>query len=548
MQADDVDKTVAKLRTLAEIGLHQQVVVHARKALATWPDSAPILAELGRAHFNLDAFDDAIPVLERVGVLWPNDAWSFRLRSRALRAASRLTEATAAAETAIRLDPLDFDCHLEMSHAAALQGDLTRVWAALEQARALAPNVPKVWTVMGSHAAAERRYEASLGYYQQALALAPDDACWHCNVADALLKLHRYEEAEVHLRRAIACNGRFTRAYEELADLYFAVGKSGDGFDVLKRCIEANPKRVHAYSILSMRLREDNRLAEALSAAQQGSALLPKDPYLLLRAAECHVAMEDYAAAEMCCRKALELVPQFAYGRRYLSEVLSWQMRHEESLQEAKTALALDASSVSGVVNVSDSLLFADRADEAFAFIEDAIARRPDVVSYWSNLSVMALAVGNTVRMNEAAEHIVKLDPGEPSVWTMLAWLGWASQDCEKLQRAQTALLAFPPRKTMMEKRRMSQGLQTTSMALQLFSGEFNAAQATMSALLDDPLLSSINECMVVTAQAILSFRRGDHDEATRLANRGPVGPHNRRVCPRICCVNARLLQRVMGS
>ena len=87
----------------------------------------------------------------------------------------------------------------------------------------------------------------------------------------------------------------------------------------------------------------------------------------------------------------------------------------------------------------------------------------------------------------------------------------------------------------------MSQGLQTTSMALQLFSGEFNAAQATMSALLDDPLLSSTDECMVVTAQALLSFRRGDHDEATRLANRGPVGPHNRRVCPRICCVNARL-------
>jgi len=184
-------KVVEKLRTLAELGRPAEVVVQARQALTTWPDSAPIWSELGRALFNLNEFDEAILALERVGALWPNAAWSFRLRSRALRAVSRLTEAIAATETAIQLDPFDFDCHLEVSHIAALQGDRVLVWSAVERARVLAPNTPKVWTVMGVHAAAEQRHEASLGYHQQALALAPDDACWHCNVGDALVRLDR---------------------------------------------------------------------------------------------------------------------------------------------------------------------------------------------------------------------------------------------------------------------------------------------------------------------------------------------------------------------
>ncbi len=547
MAAVSASRVVAKLRTLAELGRHQEVVVQARKALATWPDSASILAELGRALFNLDAFDDAIPVLERVGALWPNDAWSFRVRSRALRAVNRLTEAIAAAETAVQLAPLDFDCHLEVSNNAALQGDRGRVWSALERARVLAPNSAKVLVVMGKHAANEQRYEASLEYHRQALALSPDDAVWHCNVGDALGRLDRNDEAEVHFLRAISCDPKYSRAYEKLADLRFFAGKSDAAFAILKRCIEADPKKASAYSLLSMRLREDNRYAEALDVVMQGIAVLPKDPTLWVRAAECHVEMEDYVAAERCCRSALSWVPQFALGRRYLSVVLSWQMRHQESLQEAEAAVALDASRVASVVNVADALLYADQADRALAYIESAIERSPEVVDYWYNLSVMALAVGNVARMDEAVDQIVKYDGDVPSAWIMLLWLGWAAEDCEKLERARTALLAFPPQKTLLDKRHMGQSLQVASMALQLFSGEFDAAQATMSALLDDPLLSSINECMVVTAQAILTFRRGDHDEAARLANRGPVGPHNRRVCPRICCVNARLLQREMG-
>jgi len=546
MADTSVSKIVAKLRTLAELGRHQEVVVQARKALATWPDSAPILSELGRSLFNLDAFDDAILALERVGALWPNDAWSFRVRSRALRAVNRLTEAITAAEMAIQLAPFDFDCHLEVSYNAALQGDLPRVWSALEKARVLAPNSPKVLVVMGGHAADEQRHEASLGYYQQALALAPNDACWHCNVGGALVKLHRDDEAEVHFLRAMSCDPKYARAYQNLADLRFFAGKSDAAFAVLKRCIEANPKNVSHYSLLSMRLREDNRYAEALEVAMQGTAMLPKDPYLWLRAAECHVDLEDYVAAETCCRTALGWVPQFANGHRYLSVVLSWQMQHEESLQEAEAALALDASRVSSVVNVADALLYADHADRALIFIEKAIERNPDAVDYWYNLSVMALAVGNTARMDEAVEHIIKFDGDDPSPWYMLAWLGWASEDCEKLERARTALLAFPPQRTLLDIRRMSQSLQTTNMALQLFRGELDAAQASISELLKNPLLISTDECMVVTAQAMLAWRRGDHIEATRLANRGTVGPHHRRVCPRVCCLNARFLQRVM--
>jgi len=226
--------------------------------------------------------------------------------------------------------------------------------------------------------------------------------------------------------------------------------------------------------------------------------------------------------------------------------VLSWHMRHVESLQEAEAALALDASRISSVVNVADALLYADCADKALIFIENAIERNPDAVDYWYNLSVMALAVGNTARMDEAVERIIEFDGKDPSPWYMLAWLGWASEDCKKLERARTALLALPPQKTLLDIRRMRQSLQTTNMALQLFRGEFDAAQATMSELLEDPLLISTDECMVVTAQAMLAWRRGDHDEATRLAGRGPVGPHHRRVCPRDCCLNARFLQRVM--
>lgn len=166
--------------------------------------------------------------------------------------------------------------------------------------------------------------------YRRSLALEPDVACAHAGIARALFDLHRYSEADGHLRRALALAphhdeaARLRGAYlvaegrvPEAIDAYgiaLANGASGalaSGYaDLLSRLglrrdAEAAYRNAllrdetsEAHANLALLLVDARQLSEALEHLDRAATIDPDDPTIQLNRANVLVELGQLPEAE----------------------------------------------------------------------------------------------------------------------------------------------------------------------------------------------------------------------------------------------------------
>jgi tetratricopeptide (TPR) repeat protein len=220
----------------------------------------------------------------------------------------------------------------------------------------------------GNFLISQHRYEDALAKYREVLAIVPDHAYARTNMAVALKELHRPQEAEAELKKALEYNKVYS-AYGNLANIYYeqkrfaeaaeagaqalALNQSnfmvwnnqgiyyewlGQGnkaeeaynhaLALLEQQVKVNPNdaSVHAYLALRL-LKQGHDSAKAMShlrtalALQPKNSSEPKDGRVLQIAGEIHYVLGDKA-------KALNYVLEsMRYGRELKDFDLDPDMR-----------------------------------------------------------------------------------------------------------------------------------------------------------------------------------------------------------------------------
>ncbi len=160
-----------------------------------------------------------------------------------------------------------------------------------------------------------------------------------------------------YFQQAIKVDAQYAQAHAGLADCYVLLPLYG--FDY-----------------------PQNSFPKARQAAEQALALAPGLAEAHIALAEVRFYFEwDFSRAERDFRRALELKPNYATGRQWFGEFLSYMGRHDEALAELQAARRLDPDSFIMLFDLGKARYFARQYDEAIAELTQMLVRQPRFVS-----------------------------------------------------------------------------------------------------------------------------------------------------------------------
>ncbi|MGC2458713.1 MAG: tetratricopeptide repeat protein [Gallionellaceae bacterium] len=111
--------------------------------------------------------------------------------------------------------------------------------------------------------------------YRHVLALQPDNAQCHYNMALALQKLNRNDAAIAGYQRAIEINGGFAEAHNNLGNVFQLQGRLDEAGQAYSRALEINRKLAQAQFNLGLVLKKQNRFSLAVEHFQAALDIAP---------------------------------------------------------------------------------------------------------------------------------------------------------------------------------------------------------------------------------------------------------------------------------
>jgi tetratricopeptide (TPR) repeat protein len=320
----------------------------------------PTLLLLARGLYSVDAFEQAVALLQQARRHRPADFWINRdldiclskvqppPREEALRYATaavslrplspgthvnlgaglfnmgRLDEAIAEYREALRLKPDFPEAHNNLGRALRDRGRPDEAIAAHNEALRLKNDYPEAYLGLGLALWDKGRLDAAAAAHNEALRLKKD-LPWAHNGLGAILcdYRHDYDGAIAHFREAIRLKRDFPEAHFNLGNALRHKGRTDDAIAAYREALRLKPDFPDAHCNLGTALRAKGQLEEAIeeyrhalrikkdfSAAHNNLGVLLRD----------HRGDYDGAVAEF--REALRLKPDNAEARDNLGSAL----------------------------------------------------------------------------------------------------------------------------------------------------------------------------------------------------------------------------------
>ena len=268
-QGQDPKAAYTRALQLEKEGNHPAALALLWEAAGQAPRDADIQNRLGEALDRLGALDAAIDAYQRA--------------------------------VAARPDFVAADNNLTLALAKAGRGR-----EAVERARARAAaapaNVDRLFTL--GLAQSEHDVDEAMTTFRRVIALRPDHALAHYNLAILYKRVDRPRDAIEALQRALAIEPR-PEARFALGTLYFHQGQFDRAAAALEEAVAAQPRFVDAYITLAAVLKAKRQLPEAIDALRRAIALRPDSWHahaamatVLQLAGEADAAQQESTVAE----------------------------------------------------------------------------------------------------------------------------------------------------------------------------------------------------------------------------------------------------------
>jgi Flp pilus assembly protein TadD len=190
--ADESFAALQRVTSLCELGRYDDAVTVLRPIVALDPQDSKAWCLLAQASLGSDEPESALHAAAQALSLIPDEEWPHRLASLALAGLGRHDEAMREAREAVRTGPYIAESFIRLA------AELSRKKSGLAEARTLA---------------------------DRALSLAPEAADSHISVGAVAAKAGRKKDAERAFREALALEPQDAVAHNELARLH--LGRSG---------------------------------------------------------------------------------------------------------------------------------------------------------------------------------------------------------------------------------------------------------------------------------------------------------------------------------
>ena len=440
---------------LTSLGLHASAspIPSARLEQTISPSAAPSDAfQDGLAALKDDRPAEALTFLTAAEQQRPDDPRVRNFRGIALAQLGRNSEAAAEYESAVRLDPKMADAYRNLGFLNWNGRQLEAARQHLERATMLAPNDQFAHYYLGRVFLDQQKFAPAVREFELSRIAMPDDPGFSLQLAAAYAAVQRTQDATTLLDRVaslsltppqrfnLALSYLLTGRYEDSiaqGRKYLAAAPSNDidsfaaaqawsligisaahtsdtqsSVDALRKAASLQPTNEELWLNLTRELMELSRFPEAVAAAQEALAALPKSYALHLRFGATQLAAGHYAEAERAFRDLVTAGDPLPTGYVGLAQVLLRTGRAEEAI-----SLLTDARQQIGDSFLIDYFLGlalerAAKPSEALQAFQNAEKLNPDNAEIHVSIGKAQLALAHTADAIAEFQLALKLVPG----------------------------------------------------------------------------------------------------------------------------------------
>jgi tetratricopeptide (TPR) repeat protein len=405
----------------------------------------------------------------------------------------------AAAISEFRL-ALQYDPSLLQAHCALGSALSDPVSAEAEFRKALAVN-PKLVCALDGIAQAlvkERRYDAAVDYWRQAVQIQPDAPDLQLSLATATYKLAKAREANglptldgAGVADAIRILTDLLKSHPDMTAAYFTLGniyanerRDREAADEYKEVVQRNPTDTLALAAQVKALIDTSAYSEALLPARNYVRLKPGDPSGHVMLGTVYQQLGDYAKAEPELKLGVAGAPDDFEARYQFGLVLARMGKPDQALLQLQKAVALkpgDRAAQFQLVSVlrslgqtqqtaqivgqlqkeqnqealnsqlaaegtkANDLLQAGNAADAAQIYRHMLDERPD--SAWTayNLALALEAMHDTKGAESTLRKAISIDPKQAKIQAELGRLKLAESDLQSAQKWLDSALNLEP-------------------------------------------------------------------------------------------------------
>jgi tetratricopeptide (TPR) repeat protein len=381
------DSTLDLARSLLASGRLDEAESLYRDVLRARPGEVEALEGLGVLKFQRGRADEAMTLLAQAAALAPDSARLHAHLSEALRVLGRYDEAAGEVQRALALDPHAAPCWNALGLLAHDQKRYDDALAAYREAITRQPHFVPAHVNLGMLLMELRRPGEAVEALRAAVRIEPDDLAALVNLGQALCGLRApglLEEAEAHLRRALALAPRAPGVLEMLGHVLHLQGRSGEALTCYEQALELAPRRASLRRSMGELLQASGRHDDAQRVLEAAVALDPNDARLRAQLGSLALARHRFEDAHAHYRAALSLDGASAEAHCGLGLALREQGRFDEAESCFREAMRLDPSLTAPWVELAR--LQAERGDrsESCETARRILVARPDLAdAYW---------------------------------------------------------------------------------------------------------------------------------------------------------------------
>jgi tetratricopeptide (TPR) repeat protein len=276
---------VTGAEALIGAGRFAEAEVHLAALTAREPANGTAWLQLGLARHAQNEYAPAVAAFERARPLSPPTASLENNLGVALFELHELARARAAFERAAGIEPANPRAHLFLARIADFEGDAAkadREFALATHADAKPPE-PLAFLHFGLHLARDQRFEDARRAFERALVLDPGLGAAHLNLALALRRLGKTEEANAHAARfreltePVIADARLRMRlvdWVRAANMEIEAGHLDAAFGLLVRARTEAPDVVQIHQLLARIYKLQGRDEESRRAEELAKRLL----------------------------------------------------------------------------------------------------------------------------------------------------------------------------------------------------------------------------------------------------------------------------------
>jgi tetratricopeptide (TPR) repeat protein len=269
------------------------------------------------------------------------------------------------------------------------------------------------------------RIEEALHHYRQTLRFASVEIVWdaaisHYNIGNALMRLGKTEEAIDAFMEALRINPAHAEAHNGWGLALKQQGENTAAIEHYREALRRNADYAEAHTNLAVALEQEGRIGAAIGHYRETVRLKPV--YALghfnLGTALYRQGLLEEAGGHYA--EALRIKPDYAEAHNNLGAVLLGQGRLDAAIARFAEAVRIKPDHAGAFNNLGHAFARQGRLHEAQAHFNEAVRIRPDYAAAYKNLGSVLTDAGNP---RAAIPHFLKaleLDPAAADVRFLL--------------------------------------------------------------------------------------------------------------------------------